>query len=64
MLVGEDDQVVELFKVRVERLPEALLELVGLAARFRLRLDQRLDREDVELDLLRRRPSPRASRRC
>ena len=52
MLVGEDHQVLGLLQCRVERLAQALVELVRLLALLRTGLRQALDREDVELDLL------------
>src|SRR6266511_4229718 len=53
VLVGEDDQVALLLQVSVERLAEAFLELVRLAAQRGLRLGERLNSEDEQLDLLR-----------
>ena len=51
VLVGEDDEVLDRLEVGVELGSEALLELVRLAAGLRFGLDQRLDGEEVDLDL-------------
>ena len=47
MLIGEHHERLGLLEVRVELGAEALLELVGLPAGFRLRLEQRLHGEQV-----------------
>ena len=51
MLIGKHGQEVPGLQVFVEVGTETLLELVGLARGLALRLDERLDREQVDLDL-------------
>jgi hypothetical protein len=51
VFVGEDDELLARLKMGIELGPEALLELVRLPADLRLRLDERLNGEEVDLDL-------------